>query len=90
MFQTEKDTQARSHAERLAELQESCHRKVQQLQLSHCRQLTATQASVAESLTAAAAPAASAVVAGEVWQSQPAAVQTTHGTCCHLLASSNA
>ena len=72
VFQTEKDTQARSHAERLAELQESCHRKVQQLQLSHCRQLTAAQASVAESLTAAAAPAASAVVAGEVWQSQPA------------------
>ena len=64
VFQAEKDTQARSHAERLTELQESCQRKVQQLQHSHRHQLAAAHTSAAENLSAIAAPAASAVVAG--------------------------
>lgn len=63
--QAEKDAQARSHAVRMAELQESCHRKVQQLQAVHRQQLAAAQAVAADSLTAAAGPAAAALVAGD-------------------------
>ena len=62
--QAERDAQARSHAVRLAELQESCHKKVRQLQQLHREQLSAAQATAAAALTAAAAPAASAAVAG--------------------------
>ena len=62
--QAERDAQARSHAVRLAELQESCHNKVRQLQQLHREQLSAAQAAAAAALTAAAAPAASAAVAG--------------------------
>ena len=50
---------------RLSELQESCHRKVQQLQAVHREQLATAQAITADSLTAAAGPAATAVVAGD-------------------------
>ncbi len=63
-IQAERDAQARSHAVRLAELQESCHKKIRQLQQHHREQLSAAQATVAAALTAAAAPAASAAVAG--------------------------
>ena len=63
-IQAERDAQARSHAVRLAELQESCHKKVRQLQQFHREQLSAAQATAAAALTAAAAPAASAAVAG--------------------------
>lgn len=62
--QAEREAQARSHAVRLAELQESCHKKVRQLQQLHREQLLAAQATAAVALTAAAAPAASAAVAG--------------------------
>ncbi len=62
--QAERDAQARSHAVGLAELQESCHKKVRQLQQLHRKQLSAAQATAAAALTAAAAPAASAAVAG--------------------------
>ena len=48
----------------MAELQESCHKKVRQLQQLHREQLSAAQATAAAALTAAAAPAASAAVAG--------------------------
>lgn len=64
-LQAEREAQARSHAVRLEELQNSCHNKVQQLQKLHREQLAAAQASAAAALTAAAAPAASAVVTGK-------------------------
>ncbi|KAL0037052.1 hypothetical protein WJX77_010651 [Trebouxia sp. C0004] len=65
-LEAERDAQARSHAVRLAELQESCHKKVRQLQQLHREQLSAAQATAAAALTAAAAPAASAAVAEEI------------------------
>lgn len=63
-LKAEQEAQARSHAVRLVELQESCHKKVNQLQQLHREQLSAAQSTSAAALAAAAAPAASTVVTG--------------------------
>ena len=69
LWQAEQEAQARSHAVRLSELQESCHQKIRQLQKMHREQLASAQASAAAALSVAAAPAASAAVTGIVLDS---------------------
>ena len=64
LLQAEAEAAARSHTDRMAELQESCHRKVHQVRADLERQLAAAHTSAAAALAEQAAPAAAAAAAG--------------------------
>ena len=66
LLQAEAEAAARSHTDRMAELQESCHRKVHQVRADLERQLAAAHTSAAAALAEQAAPAAAAAAGGGV------------------------